>query len=61
MIKIEYKIDAKKKGEFERIMKEWSKIRKRDGAIHWDLYSAENPSKYIETFIAESWEKRQST
>lgn len=39
-------------------MKEQSRIRKRNGALHWWLYfDAENPSKYIEIFIAESWEE----
>ncbi len=37
LIKIEYKIDPTKKREFERIMKEWSRIRKRDGALHLGL------------------------
>ena len=59
MIEIKYKIDPVNKKEFERIMKEWSRIRKRDGAIHWGLYyDGENPSEYIETFIAESWEEQ---
>jgi hypothetical protein len=35
-----------------------SRLRKRDGALHWGLYyNRENPNKYIETFIAESWEE----
>jgi len=35
-----------------------SRLRKRDGALHWGLYyNGENPNKYIETFIAESWEE----
>src|SRR5215204_53937 len=58
MIEIKYKIDPINKKEFETIMKEWSRIRKRDGAIHWGLYyDGENPSEYIETFISESWEE----
>ncbi len=58
MIEVKYKIDPINKKEFETIMKEWSRIRKRDGAIHWALYyDGENPSEYIETFILESWEE----
>ena len=58
LITIKYKIDLRKKDEFAKIMGEWSKIRKRDGAIRWCLYfDAENPSIYIETFISESWEE----
>ena len=58
MIEIRYKIDPINKKEFETIMKEWSRIRKRDGAIHWGLYyDGESPSEYIETFISESWEE----
>ena len=58
MIEIRYKIDPINKKEFETIMKEWSRIRKRDGAIHWGLYyNGEKPNEYVETFISESWEE----
>jgi len=37
-------------------MHEIRALRLRDGAINWGLYhDVENPNRYVETFISESW------
>ena len=37
-------------------MHDLGRIRRRDGAIRWGLFSdTSNPSRYVETFVVESW------
>jgi len=65
LVKIEYKIDKEKQqqhtnenilDDFLIAIKELSKIRKRDGAIHWGVYrDVTDPNTYVESFVVESW------
>ncbi len=56
LVTVEYRIDPDRADEFVTTMRELSRIRRRDGAISWGLFT--DPSKpgwYLETFLVESW------
>jgi MFS family permease len=56
LIEIEYIIDNTKSDEFEYAVQDLRNLRLRDGAINWGLFrDVENPSRYVETFVVESW------
>src|SRR5439155_19825080 len=56
LIEIEYIIDDTKSNEFEYAVQDLRNLRLRDGAISWGLFrDIANPSRYVETFVAESW------
>jgi MFS family permease len=56
LIETEYIIDNTKSDEFENAIKDMRTLRLRDGAINWSLFrDIANPSRYVETFVAESW------
>ena len=53
---VEYRIDPSRSGEFVKVMKAWSRVRRRDGAIRWGLfYDTSDPGLYVETFLVDSW------
>jgi MFS family permease len=56
LISVEYRIDPAQAEEFARAIQEWKTIRLRDGGMRWGLFAdAANPTRYVETFIVESW------
>ena len=56
LITVEYRIDPERSPDFARAMHRLSCARRRDGAIRWGLFSdTADPSRYIETFVVESW------
>jgi len=56
LITIEYHIRLDKKAQFIVLMRELSRVRKRDGAFFWSMFSdVANPNRIIETFMTESW------
>jgi predicted MFS family arabinose efflux permease len=56
LITVEYCIDPERSPEFTKAMHSLSRARRRDGAIRWGLFhDTADPSRYVETFIVESW------
>lgn len=56
LISVEYRIDPDKTREFRHAMRDQQRVRRRDGASRWHLYSdPAEPGRFIETFIVESW------
>src|SRR6266404_392675 len=56
LIHVGYQIDPAKAQEFRHAMRDLQRIRRRDGASRWHLYSdPSEPGRFIETFIVESW------
>ena len=56
LVTVEYEIEAKDSDEFLAALEEFSRVRKRDGASRWGVYyDSEHPTRYLETFIVESW------
>jgi hypothetical protein len=56
MVTIEYRIDAERLQEFTGIMQQMRRLRRRDGAFMWELFSdIERPDIVVECFMVESW------
>ena len=56
LVMVEYRIEPSAAGDFARTMHQFSRLRRRDGALRWGLYSdAGDPCRYIEAFLVESW------
>jgi quinol monooxygenase YgiN len=56
MVTVEYRVDAERLQEFTQIMHQLRRIRRRDGAFMWELFSdIERPDIVVECFMIESW------
>ena len=56
MVTINYRIQPDKRADFVAAMQEVRKMRRRNGAYFWQLFhDSEDPSRFIETFMDESW------
>ena len=55
-VTVEYQIDPTMRAEFTRVMQQLKDIRRRDGAVRWELLpDSADPTRYVETFVVESW------
>ena len=56
LVTVEYRIDPNRTSEFRQVMREMRRVRMRDGAFRWGLYTdTANPARFVETFLVESW------
>ena len=56
LVTVEYHVDAANADEFVSAVHALGNIRQRDGARRWGLFrDLADPSRYIETFILDSW------
>lgn len=56
LVTVEYTIDPARTKEFTEAMNDLRRQRMRDGAFSWHLFcDLAQPSKYVETFMVESW------
>ena len=56
MVTITYRIQADKRAEFVAAMQHVRDMRRRNGAYFWQLFhDSEDPTRYVETFMDESW------
>jgi MFS family permease len=56
LVTVRYHIDPSQAQEFRRAMREMRRLRRRDGAFRWGLYSdTADPGRFVETFLVESW------
>lgn len=56
MILIEYRVDPARTAEFVRVLHRLKSVRKRDGALRWDVFEdAEVPGLVVESFVVASW------
>jgi MFS family permease len=56
LVTVEYVIDPLQAEDFTRALKRLKMIRKRDGAIKWNLFhDVTDSNHYVESFIIESW------
>ncbi len=56
LVTVEYRVDSGHTREFLDAMRELGRLRRRDGAIDWELYrDLADPGSFLEVFTAESW------
>jgi MFS family permease len=56
LVTVEYRIDPNQSQDFRHAMREMRRLRRRDGAFRWGLYSdTADPARFVETFLVESW------
>jgi hypothetical protein len=56
LITVEYHIDPLKIREFCEALDDLSSIRRRDGAIRWEIHhDVEIPGRLLESFVVDSW------
>jgi transmembrane secretion effector len=56
LVTVEYRVEAERADAFLRAMRNYERVRRRDGASQWDLYrDLERADAYLETFIVVSW------
>jgi len=56
MVNVEYRIDPARAHAFTAAVSELERVRRRDGATSWGLFSdAADPGRYVEFFLVESW------
>ena len=55
-VTVEYRIDLAKQTDFVHVMRQLEDIRRRDGAVQWELLQdSADPTRYVETFVVGSW------
>jgi hypothetical protein len=56
LVTVKYLIDPAKAPEFLNLAYRLQRIRRRDGAIRWGIFSdTEAPNVYLESFVVDSW------
>ncbi|MCC7410601.1 MAG: MFS transporter [Gammaproteobacteria bacterium] len=56
LVTIEYRVPAQRRAEFDALLAESRRIRRRDGAFFWEMFAdVEAPEHYVEVFMADSW------
>jgi quinol monooxygenase YgiN len=56
LVTVEFHMDPARAQEFRRAMRDMRRVRRRDGAFRWSLFSdTADPGRFIETYLVESW------
>jgi MFS family permease len=56
LVTVEYCVDSAQVEEFLETIEQLRVVRLRDGAMRWGIFhDTANPTRYLETFIVESW------
>src|SRR6266478_4900574 len=56
LVTVEYHVDPERAPEFVKTMREYGRVRHRDGASRWGLCrDLETADHYLETFVVSSW------
>lgn len=60
LVTVTFIINPERAEEFVRAAHELGRVRRRDGAVRWSLFRDPfNPTRYMETYVVESWLARQ--
>lgn len=60
LVTVTFRIDPARASEFVEAACELGRVRRRDGAVRWSLFSDPfDPARYMETYVLESWLERQ--
>lgn len=58
LVTIEYEVSPGRESEFLETMREYGRVRRRDGASRWGICrDLEASNRYLETFVVSSWEE----
>lgn len=56
LVTVEYEVRPQQADAFLKLMREYQRVRRRDGAFRWGIYrDTEAPDRYVESFIVGSW------
>jgi hypothetical protein len=56
LVSVEYQVAPEQAAEFLNAIRQWGRIRRRDGARRWGIFrDMEHTDRYVETFIVASW------
>jgi MFS family permease len=56
LVTIEYSVPAEFESKFVKAMRQYGRVRRRDGAYQWGIYrDIEAANRYVETFLVHSW------
>lgn len=56
LVTVEYHVDSERLPEFLKTMRQYGRVRRRDGASRWGICrDLENADRYVETFVVSSW------
>jgi MFS family permease len=56
LVTVEYDVASEREPDFVETMREYGRVRRRDGASRWGICrDLEIPNRYLETFIVSSW------
>jgi MFS family permease len=60
LVTVTFRINPERANEFVEAAHELGRVRRRDGAVRWSLFSDPfDPARYMETYVVESWLERQ--
>jgi transmembrane secretion effector len=60
LVTVTFRINPERAEAFVRAAYELGRVRRRDGAVRWSLFADPfDPSRYMETYVVESWLARQ--
>jgi MFS family permease len=60
LVTVTFRINRERAEEFIQAAYELGRVRRRDGAVRWSLFRDPfDPSRYMETYVVESWLARQ--
>jgi len=56
LVTVEYHVDPSRVSDFVRTMRQYGRVRRRDGASRWGICrDLEAADRYLETFVVSSW------
>jgi len=56
LVTIEYSVVAELESEFVKTMRQYARVRRRDGAYQWGIYrDMEVANRFVEIFLVHSW------
>ena len=56
LVTIEYNVIAEQESTFLKAMRQYSRVRRRDGAYQWGIYrDIEVANRFVEIFLVHSW------
>ena len=56
LVTIEYTVVAEQQSKFVKVMRQYARVRRRDGAYQWGIYrDIEVGNRFVEIFLVHSW------